>query len=91
MIRGIICAVAVTTAIAAQAPALQPAHPVRGNTLRVDWEALSTINVQRGFRYAGAQRFILRKVAEGDLANLGDTSTLADPAIVDELLADAGR
>jgi hypothetical protein len=66
VIRGIICAVAVTTAIAAQAPALQPAHPVRGNTLRVDWEALSTINVQRGFRYAGAQRFILRKVADAE-------------------------
>ncbi|POY36578.1 acetate--CoA ligase [Solitalea longa] len=32
-------------------------------------------------------RRILRKVAEGDLANVGDTSTLLDPAIVDEIKA----
>ena len=32
-------------------------------------------------------RRILRKIAEGDTGNLGDTSTLADPAVVDELVA----
>jgi acetyl-CoA synthetase len=32
-------------------------------------------------------RRILRKVAEGDTANLGDTSTLLDPAIVDEIVS----
>jgi acetyl-CoA synthetase len=32
-------------------------------------------------------RRILRKIAEGDVANLGDTSTLADPAVVDDLVA----
>ena len=32
-------------------------------------------------------RRILRKIAEGDIANLGDTSALADPAVVDELIA----
>jgi acetyl-CoA synthetase len=32
-------------------------------------------------------RRILRKVAEADVANLGDTSTLLDPAIVDELIS----
>jgi acetyl-CoA synthetase len=31
-------------------------------------------------------RRILRKVAEGDIANLGDTSTLADPSVVDDLV-----
>jgi len=31
-------------------------------------------------------RRILRKVAEGELKSLGDTSTLLDPAIVDEIL-----
>jgi acetyl-CoA synthetase len=31
-------------------------------------------------------RRILRKIAEGDLSNLGDTSTLIDPTIVDEIL-----
>lgn len=32
-------------------------------------------------------RRILRKVAENDFGALGDTSTLADPAVVDELIA----
>jgi len=32
-------------------------------------------------------RRILRKIAEGDASNLGDTSTLADPAVVDDLKA----
>ena len=31
-------------------------------------------------------RRILRKIAEGDLAGIGDTSTLADPSVVDALL-----
>ena len=32
-------------------------------------------------------RRILRKIAENELSNLGDTSTLADPAVVDNLIA----
>ena len=32
-------------------------------------------------------RRILRKVAVGDLTNLGDASALADPKVLDELLA----
>ncbi|HVJ71893.1 MAG TPA: AMP-binding protein, partial [Sphingomicrobium sp.] len=32
-------------------------------------------------------RRILRKIAEGDVSNLGDTSTLADPGVVEELVA----
>ncbi len=32
-------------------------------------------------------RRILRKVAEGDVSNLGDTTTLADPAVVEDLVA----
>ena len=31
-------------------------------------------------------RRILRKIAEGDISDLGDTSTLADPAVVDALV-----
>jgi acetyl-CoA synthetase len=31
-------------------------------------------------------RRILRKIAEDDFSNLGDTSTLADPAVVDDLV-----
>jgi acetyl-CoA synthetase len=32
-------------------------------------------------------RRILRKIAEGDVSNLGDISTLADPGVVDSLIA----
>ena len=32
-------------------------------------------------------RRILRKIAEGDVSNLGDTSTLAEPGVVDDLIA----
>ena len=31
-------------------------------------------------------RRILRKIAEDDYGSLGDTSTLADPAVVDDLI-----
>jgi acetyl-CoA synthetase len=31
-------------------------------------------------------RRILRKIAEGDLTNLGDTTTLADPSVVESLI-----
>ncbi|TRD12143.1 acetate--CoA ligase [Erythrobacter insulae] len=36
-------------------------------------------------------RRILRKIAENDTGNLGDTSTLADPGVVDDLLANRPR
>ena len=34
-------------------------------------------------------RRILRKIAEGDTSNLGDTTTLADPGVVQDLVANA--
>jgi acetyl-CoA synthetase len=36
-------------------------------------------------------RRILRKIAEGDMGNLGDTSTLADPGVVDDLVKNRGK
>ena len=39
-------------------------------------------------RSAKIMRRILRKIAENDLSNLGDISTLADPTVVDNLIAD---
>ncbi len=36
-------------------------------------------------------RRILRKIAEGDVSSLGDISTLADPSVVDDLIANARR
>ena len=32
-------------------------------------------------------RRILRKIAENDLSNLGDTTTLADPSVVESLIS----
>jgi acetyl-CoA synthetase len=32
-------------------------------------------------------RRVLRKIAEGSTSGFGDTSTLADPSVVDSLLA----
>jgi acetyl-CoA synthetase len=36
-------------------------------------------------------RRILRKIAEGETSNLGDTSTLLDPAVVEEIVAAAAQ
>ncbi len=36
-------------------------------------------------------RRILRKIAENDLENLGDTTTLADPGVVDDLIRGSGK
>ena len=36
-------------------------------------------------------RRILRKIAENELGSLGDTSTLADPAVVDDLVKNRGK
>ena len=36
-------------------------------------------------------RRILRKIAENDMGNLGDTSTLADPGVVDDLVKNRGK
>jgi acetyl-CoA synthetase len=36
-------------------------------------------------------RRILRKIAEGDISNLGDTTTLADPSVVDDLVKNAHK
>ena len=38
-------------------------------------------------RSAKIMRRILRKIAEDDFGALGDTSTLADPTVVDDLIA----
>jgi acetyl-CoA synthetase len=46
------------------------------------------IQVVRGLpktRSGKIMRRILRKVAEGDISNLGDTSTLLDPSVVDDI------
>jgi acetyl-CoA synthetase len=50
------------------------------------------IQIVRGLpktRSGKIMRRILRKIAEGDTSNLGDTSTLLDPSVVEVLKADA--
>ncbi|MCX6311050.1 MAG: acetate--CoA ligase [Bacteroidetes bacterium] len=47
------------------------------------------IQVVRGLpktRSGKIMRRILRKIAEGEISNLGDTSTLLDPSVVDEIV-----
>jgi acetyl-CoA synthetase len=36
-------------------------------------------------------RRILRKIAEGDTSNLGDTTALADPSVVEDLIENARK
>jgi acetyl-CoA synthetase len=36
-------------------------------------------------------RRILRKIAEGDVSNLGDITTLADPSVVEALVKGRGK
>ncbi|MEO6884442.1 MAG: acetate--CoA ligase [Bacteroidia bacterium] len=50
------------------------------------------IQIVRGLpktRSGKIMRRILRKIAEGEFANLGDTSTLLDPEVVEEIKVDA--
>ena len=59
--------ISVSVLVAAQSTAPLPlAHPVRGNSVRVELPGFTSISVQRGFRYAGGQRFILRGVADAE-------------------------
>ena len=45
----------------------------------------STLHVLKT-RSGKIMRHILRKIADGDFGALGDTSTLADPGVVDDLV-----
>ena len=50
-------------------------------------DALQFAPGQPKARSGKIMRRILRKIAGGDVSSLGDTSTLADPAVVDDLVA----
>jgi hypothetical protein len=56
----------VPLAVLQPAAARTPARAVRGNTLRADLPGLSSIQVQRDYRYAGGHRFILKGVADAE-------------------------
>lgn len=60
-------AAGVSVLVSAQSTAPLPlVHQVRGNSLRVELPGFTSISVQRGFRYAGGQRFILKGVADAE-------------------------
>jgi acetyl-CoA synthetase len=74
----------------------EPSEALRGELkqfVRAEISAIATPDVIQfapglpKTRSGKIMRRILRKIAENDVANLGDTSTLADPAVVDDLVA----
>ena len=50
-------------------------------------EKIQFVNGLPKTRSGKIMRRILRKIAEGEMSNLGDTTTLLDPAVVDEIKA----
>jgi acetyl-CoA synthetase len=53
-------------------------------------EAIQFAHALPKTRSGKIMRRILRKIAEGDISNLGDTTTLADPHVVDDLVKGRG-
>jgi hypothetical protein len=64
--RALFAAMLAPLALLQSAAPLTPQLSVRGNTLRVDLPGLSSIQVQRDYRYAGGDRFILKGVADAE-------------------------
>lgn len=52
-------------------------------------DKIQFVNALPKTRSGKIMRRILRKIAEGDTQNLGDTSTLLDPAVVDNIIKNA--
>jgi hypothetical protein len=44
------------------------------------------VSIAQGNRSSKIMRRFLRKIAEDEFGNLGDTTTLAEPAVVDDLV-----
>ena len=49
-------------------------------------DRIQVVNGLPKTRSGKIMRRILRKIAEGDIENLGDTSTLLDPGVVQEII-----
>jgi hypothetical protein len=58
--------------------------PARGDQAAIIWEGTEPAQNSLSGKI---MRRILRKIAENEFGNLGDTSTLADPAVVDDLIS----
>jgi acetyl-CoA synthetase len=72
-----------------------PSEPLRGELIKWVRSEIGPFAAPDAIQWAPAlpktrsgkiMRRILRKVAEGDVSNLGDTTTLADPTVVDDLV-----
>ena len=75
---------------------LKPAKRVSGHGEDRDWSYRKPEVIQWApglpkTRSGKIMRRILRKIAANELDSLGDTSTLADPAVVDDLVANEAR
>ena len=75
---------------------VDPSEALRGELRAWVREQIGPIATPDALQFAPAlpktrsgkiMRRILRKIAEGDVGSLGDTSTLADPAVIEELVA----
>jgi len=78
---------------------VEPSEELRKELIGHIRKEIGPIATPEGIQFAPAlpktrsgkiMRRILRKVAEKDTGNLGDTSTLADPTVVESLIADRG-
>jgi acetyl-CoA synthetase len=74
----------------------QPSEALRGELAQWVRKEIGPIATPDAIQFAPAlpktrsgkiMRRILRKIAENDISNLGDTSTLADAQVVDDLVA----
>ncbi len=75
---------------------VEDSEELRAELVRHVRKVIGPIATPEGLQFAPAlpktrsgkiMRRILRKIAEGDTGNLGDISTLADPSVVDSLVA----
>jgi acetyl-CoA synthetase len=73
----------------------EPTEELRAELVRHVRQVIGAIATPDAVQFAPAlpktrsgkiMRRILRKIAEDDFANLGDTSTLADPGVVEDLV-----
>ncbi|MFN5910577.1 MAG: acetate--CoA ligase, partial [Bacteroidota bacterium] len=78
--------------------AVEDAVSARGEILEAVTAAIGRIAIPEKIQFVSGlpktrsgkiMRRILRKVAEGDTSNLGDTSTLLDPTVVEEIVKNA--
>jgi acetyl-CoA synthetase len=74
---------------------VQPSEELRANLVKWVWQEIGPIAAPDLIQFAPGlpktrsgkiMRRILRKIAENEFSNLGDTSTLAEPAVVDDLI-----